>query len=644
MQEVEEPAVAGRDNGKENFYDVAASEKMTEERKEQEQKMANKPEIGEERSGSNREEKIRYMAESVPDFGTEGREFEEDPVELWIGNRQSYLEGSLKGEWVSLPMDDKRLQEVMERIAHIHKDTRGGLAIMDKHCREDCSYLGKAVDEYTSIMDVNTVAGLIGYQSHPAVELYVSDRIPDISELANLLMQERDISYNPYSFRGMENLPDISAEEKLGYTVVENDNEFYDMLTDRGLADYIDYEAVGRDASLNGVLLGEEGYLDMKLSSVDIERYSLNEIRQSQEAYGVYDTVKEEYCRIGSDIMTFQSYEDASSAAKAMNEEISPKRSTGGLSRTLCALIERSGREGTYTIPAGELPRATLKLLEAECGREGLGIFISFGGPGADVTVREGLSGQYDMAAEGETRNSDKGKEIRPQQKWRQYTDFRAYRVPVHHFYERGCFMALGKEKKLSEISHSIEQIKADHEYFRMILESIGFGYEELLREPWESAVVAIREYEISIGRELSDSVLKHYRKEQLIQYADLCRQYMAFGRETEQCMAGELNPRNAVWVCNTPPVFASAGCRSLPMLFTQSHIRNCMKDRIRTNSHYHGLTMEKMKRLPEALADPAVIMRSSTREDALLVVLGYRDGYAQPVVAAVIPEGKGVY
>lgn len=417
VQEVEEPAVAGRDNGKENFYDVAASEKMTEERKEQEQKMANKPEIGEERSGSNREEKIRYMAESVPDFGTEGREFEEDPVELWIGNRQSYLEGSLKGEWVSLPMDDKRLQEVMERIAHIHKDTRGGLAIMDKHCREDCSYLGKAVDEYTSIMDVNTVAGLIGYQSHPAVELYVSDRIPDISELANLLMQERDISYNPYSFRGMENLPDISAEEKLGYTVVENDNEFYDMLTDRGLADYIDYEAVGRDASLNGVLLGEEGYLDMKLSSVDIERYSLNEIRQSQEAYGVYDTVKEEYCRIGSDIMTFQSYEDASSAAKAMNEEISPKRSTGGLSRTLCALIERSGREGTYTIPAGELPRATLKLLEAECGREGLGIFISFGGPGADVTVREGLSGQYDMAAEGETRNSDKGKEIRPQQK-----------------------------------------------------------------------------------------------------------------------------------------------------------------------------------------------------------------------------------
>lgn len=204
--------------------------------------------------------------------------------------------------------------------------------------------------------------------------------------------------------------------------------------------------------------------------------------------------------------------------------------------------------------------------------------------------------------------------------------------------------MALGKEKKLSEISHSIEQIKADHEYFRMILESIGFGYEELLREPWESAVVAIREYEISIGRELSDSVLKHYRKEQLIQYADLCRQYMAFGRETEQCMAGELNPRNAVWVCDTPPVFASAGCRSLPMLFTQSHIRNCMKDRIRTNSHYHGLTMEKMKRLPEALADPAVIMRSSTREDALLVVLGYRDGYAQPVVAAVIPEGKGVY
>lgn len=79
-------------------------------------------------------------------------------------------------------------------------------------------------------------------------------------------------------------------------------------------------------------------------------------------------------------------------------------------------------------------------------------------------------------------------------------------------------------------------------------------------------------------------------------------------------------------------------------MLLTQSHVKNSVRNRMQTNSHYHGLTMEEIRRLPEALETPAVIMGSSTREDALLAVLDYRDRYGQPIVAAIIPEGKGVY
>lgn len=210
--------------------------------------------------------------------------------------------------------------------------------------------------------------------------------------------------------------------------------------------------------------------------------------------------------------------------------------------------------------------------------------------------------------------------------------------------------MALSRNQveKLDEIQKYMEEARTDQEYFQILLEGIETGKNSAYKEVWsslkETVVRIIREYETSIGRMPEESALNRYQGERLVRYAAACRQYLAFGKETDQCLAGELNPRNAVWVCNTPPVFGAAGCRSLPMLLTQSHVKNSVRNRTQTNSHYHGLTMEEIRRLPEALETPAVIMGSATRKDALLAVLGYRDRYGQPVVAAVVPEGKGVY
>ena len=210
--------------------------------------------------------------------------------------------------------------------------------------------------------------------------------------------------------------------------------------------------------------------------------------------------------------------------------------------------------------------------------------------------------------------------------------------------------MALSRNQveKLDEIQKYMEEARTDQEYFQILLEGIETGKNSAYKEVWsslkETVVRIIREYETSIGRMPEESALNRYQGERLVRYAAACRQYLAFGKETDQCLAGELNPRNAVWVCNTPPVFGASGCRSLPMLLTQSHAKNSVRHRTQTNSHYHGLTMEEIRRLPEALETPAVIMGSATRKDALLAVLGYRDRYGQPVVAAVVPEGKGVY
>lgn len=186
----------------------------------------------------------------------------------------------------------------------------------------------------------------------------------------------------------------------MGYTIVENDTELHRILKGRGISDYVDYASIGRDASFNGAVLGQEGYLEPRQQSIETDMYSMEEIKSwlAQETYAIYDVEKEEYVTIGHDIMIFQSYAEARGMAETLNENAARRKSAEGLSQTLCGLIERSGREGSYTVPAGEMPSATLKLLEAECGKERLGEYILFNIPGTDVEVRSGLSEKYDLS------------------------------------------------------------------------------------------------------------------------------------------------------------------------------------------------------------------------------------------------------
>lgn len=157
------------------------------------------------------------------------------------------------------------------------------------------------------------------------------------------------------------------------------------------------------------------------------------------------------------------------------------------------------------------------------------------------------------------------------------------------------------------------------------------------------SDVVVIQEYEKSIGR--AESVISRYsEEEELRKYADQCREYLEFGREVDQCLAGELQKRNAVKVCETPELILQAGLTSLPMHMTQRHLRDCMREKDIGQPHYHGLKREEIKRIPEELKKPAAILQSPTRKDSIVVILGYRETDNLPVLVSIVPDGTATY
>lgn len=211
----------------------------------------------------------------------------EAPFEIWVGNLAAYTEGRLVGEWIPLPQKEERLDEAIAKISRNRKDE---IMIMDYSIRSNCRFMRSYINEWDNVKELNTIARLIGDEEHRKVEAYLeNDSGLSLLEIANLFMQEDEISFYPYEFEGSNN-PDImnelSDEEKMGYTLVERDIELKNRLEEMTVGgmtvlDYLDVGAIGRNYSLSGyATLYENGYYNLSESGPDLHHYTMEEIAE----------------------------------------------------------------------------------------------------------------------------------------------------------------------------------------------------------------------------------------------------------------------------------------------------------------------------------------------------------------------------
>lgn len=173
-------------------------------------------------------------------------------------------------------------------------------------------------------------------------------------------------------------------------------------------------------------------------------------------------------------------------------------------------------------------------------------------------------------------------------------------------------------------------------------LEQKQHRIEENLNLYFTPAEQIILNYEVSIGR--TDSIIPNLSEEERMIYSNACQEYLDFGKQVDACLEHTLPMRDAVKVCNTPQLLLDVGLHPLAMHITQKHLNHCMRSKNKRNPHDHGLTKEEIKRIPEALENPAMIAESFTQENALIAVLGYRDSDKLPVVVSIVPQGEALY
>lgn len=198
----------------------------------------------------------------------------------------------------------------------------------------------------------------------------------------------------------------------------------------------------------------------------------------------------------------------------------------------------------------------------------------------------------------------------------------------------------------INKMTRQIDQLENNQTYLQEIVERYGLEASPELEE----AKRKIAAYEKSIGR--TESMINQASTEQILAYGKKCEAYLDFGNsvdrvlhplEKEKYYQGKKR-HEAILVCNTPEMIQNVGLRELPMHITQKHVLDCLHEKTVDNVHYHGLSTQELKRLPEALESPVILAESLTKDDSLVAVLDYREQDGNPVIVAVRPNGNAMY
>lgn len=116
------------------------------------------------------------------------------------------------------------------------------------------------------------------------------------------------------------------------------------------------------------------------------------------------------------------------------------------------------------------------------------------------------------------------------------------------------------------------------------------------------------------------------------------------FSEQVDKALNGEWNQYNALYVGETSPLMEKLGLKQLPVLMTSKHLRDIVAEKRSGNTRYHGLTVDQVKSLGGILSDPAMVLDSAHRNDAVVFVSDQTDADGLPIVAAIRPNGSGVY
>lgn len=149
-------------------------------------------------------------------------------------------------------------------------------------------------------------------------------------------------------------------------------------------------------------------------------------------------------------------------------------------------------------------------------------------------------------------------------------------------------------------------------------------------------------------AEKIADYVSEHYAQEQRVEEVIATAEPIfelnsSFAKQVDAVLSGADTTSTHLKVMSTPLILRQLGANNLPVLMTAKHLKNIVATEGNDeNVNYHGLDADIIKKLPELIADPVMVMDSLTRDDSVVVLTATVDSNNRPIIGAIKFDGKG--
>jgi len=182
---------------------------------------------------------------------TGGDYLNDAPITAYITNLGKYNEGALVGEWLELPTTTEKVQDCLKRIG-IDGIRYEEIFITDYET--NVNGLHDCLPEYASIDELNYLAALID-----ELPQHEADKLEAVLDFGEHTGSPKDLINLVQNLDCYDLYPNVTNEREYGEFLID---ECGTMEIPENLLRYFDYEAYGRDCSLNeSSLFTDTGYV-----------------------------------------------------------------------------------------------------------------------------------------------------------------------------------------------------------------------------------------------------------------------------------------------------------------------------------------------------------------------------------------------
>lgn len=116
----------------------------------------------------------------------------------------------------------------------------------------------------------------------------------------------------------------------------------------------------------------------------------------------------------------------------------------------------------------------------------------------------------------------------------------------------------------------------------------------------------------------------------------DILSRNGSFSEQVDKYIADKLPSGDFLYLGETPTVLQNLGLPNNEVILKQSKLKTLMQESNNNTDKLHGLTIETIKKIPEAIANPLNILQSSTDKNSVVIITDLADANEMPIIASI--------